>query len=946
MWLRSFLIPMTVCVLSGSLWASVKTEGRLPGDPGISATSATTNQLASTFNLQDYGSVGDGVTDDGPALQRALDAVANAGGGIVYVPAGRYAIITPVTKDFSNISDAHITIQGVESSTPINVDGAGKDLTAGLDLTSEFVIKIGEAERALSLSGLGGLLIKDLVFIGTLERESDALVTISLSDIREAKIQHCEFYGLASFVRNGAIVLASRSQLNITETAFLGCTVGSGYNGAVVQNTSWKNISITESVFTDYGLRPGFFGKTTWGAVYSWVGIGNAAAVDNLSPRREAFIEHVFLDEGHIFGVASRPDLYPAAGSAPIDLIYISRLRMNVNNLGFSGLYLFRANRVFVRESYFGWSHNAASALSIVNVGEAVLDGVECVAAANTIYADAATNKLTVINSSYEHLSSLAQTTQVINTATPDEDPAQYVAQQFKDKLGREPDSAGHDYWTNQLLMCSGAEQCVDERKVALASYLGSTPSSIFSITGQVTDVEGAGMPGVAVALSGSQSVTTHTNSNGDYTFTDLPTSGHYVIVPTKNHYTSNSAFKTFTTPSDDQTADFTTVLKTYVISGIITAGGNPLSGATVTLSGGQTQTATTNNLGAYSFTVNAGGSYTLTATKTHYTFRSPVRTTSDLSADMTFNFSAALNRHRISGRILKPSGEALAGATVALSGSQTEATTSSTDGAYSFTVNAGGNYTLTATKTHYSFTSPVRTTSDLSADMTFNFSAALNQHRISGRILKPSGEALAGATVVLSGSQTEATTSGNDGAYSFTVNAGANYTLTASKSNYALSPQSQTFNDLGADQTADFGVTPLLLASANSTRAVALEPVTFLAEPFSPTRSLFYGADNRTRVMLFATELGLLPGEGAAAVTAEAEDATHTRYPLTVEYVGSVPGFALMTAIIVRLNDNLGDVGDVLVRVTAHGLRSNRVRIGIGHLGGGPPDDPQGLRP
>ena len=936
---------MTAFVLSGSLWASVKTESRLPGDHGISATSATTNHLASTFNLQDYGSVGDGVTDDGPALQRALNAVANAGGGIIHVPAGRYAIVTPVTKDFSNIPDAHITIQGVESSTPIKVDGAGQDLTAGLDLTSEFVIKSGEAARALSLSGLRGLLIKDLVFIGTLERDSDALVTISLSDIREAKIQHCEFYGLASSVRNGAIVLASKSRLNITETAFLGCSVNSAYDGAVVQNSSWKNISIAESVFTDYGQRPGFYGKTTWSAVYSWIGIGNAAGVDSLSPRREVFISHVFLDEGHIFGIASRPDLYPAPGNAPIDLIYISRLRMNVNNLGFSGLYLFRANRVFVRESYFGWSHNAASALSIVNVGEAVLDKLECVAAANTIYADAATNKLTVINSIYEHLASLAQTTKVINTAAADEDPAQYVAQQFRDELGREPDPAAHDYWTNQLLMCSGVAQCVGERKVALASYLDSTPSPIFSVTGRVTDVAGAGMPGVAVALSGSQSVTTQTNSNGYYTFADLPTSGRYVIIPTKNHYTFNSASKTFTTPSEDQTANFTAVLKTHVISGIITAGGNPLGAVTVTLSGGRTLTATTNNLGAYLFTVNAGGNYTLTATKAHYTFNPPVSTTSDLSADLTFNFSAALNRHRISGRILKANGETLPGATVALSGSQNETTTSGTDGAYSFTVNAGGNYTLTATKAHYTFNPPVSTTSDLGADLTFNFSAALNRHRISGRILKPSGEALAGATVVLSGSQTEATTSGTDGTYSFTVNAGGNYTLMASKANYALSPQSQTFNDLGADQTADFIVTPLLLAAANSTRAIGLEPVTFLAEPFSPTKSLFYGGDNRTRVMLFATELGLLPGEGAAAVTAEAEDATHTRYPLTVEYVGSVPGFALMTAIIVRLNDNLGDVGDVLVRVTAHGLRSNRVRIGIGHLGGGPPDDPQGAR-
>jgi uncharacterized protein (DUF1800 family) len=43
----------------------------------------------------------------------------------------------------------------------------------------------------------------------------------------------------------------------------------------------------------------------------------------------------------------------------------------------------------------------------------------------------------------------------------------------------------------------------------------------------------------------------------------------------------------------------------------------------------------------------------------------------------------------------------------------------------------------------------------------------------------------------------------------------------------------------------------------------------------------------------------------------------------------------------IVRLPDDLGDVGDVLLRINSHGLASNRVRIAIGHSGGGPTDDP-----
>jgi len=40
-------------------------------------------------------------------------------------------------------------------------------------------------------------------------------------------------------------------------------------------------------------------------------------------------------------------------------------------------------------------------------------------------------------------------------------------------------------------------------------------------------------------------------------------------------------------------------------------------------------------------------------------------------------------------------------------------------------------------------------------------------------------------------------------------------------------------------------------------------------------------------------------------------------------------------------LSDDLGDVGDVLIGLTLHGIATNRVRLGIGHVGGGPVDDP-----
>jgi uncharacterized protein (DUF1800 family) len=132
----------------------------------------------------------------------------------------------------------------------------------------------------------------------------------------------------------------------------------------------------------------------------------------------------------------------------------------------------------------------------------------------------------------------------------------------------------------------------------------------------------------------------------------------------------------------------------------------------------------------------------------------------------------------------------------------------------------------------------------------------------------------------------------------------------------------------------------PVLLSQAASTRAIALESVTFRAEPFSPTASPAFSSDTRTRICIFAMNLELLAGEGANAFTSDVQDASGKLYPLRVEYTGQVPNFPGITMIVVRLADDLGDVGDVLLRVNLHGMSSNRVRVAIGHTGGGPADD------
>lgn len=45
---------------------------------------------ATNYNVRDYGAVGDGVTLDSKAINKAIDAASAAGGGTVYLPAGNY----------------------------------------------------------------------------------------------------------------------------------------------------------------------------------------------------------------------------------------------------------------------------------------------------------------------------------------------------------------------------------------------------------------------------------------------------------------------------------------------------------------------------------------------------------------------------------------------------------------------------------------------------------------------------------------------------------------------------------------------------------------------------------------------------------------------------------------------------------------------------------------
>ncbi len=84
------------------------------------ATGTTTarnlvTRTSEVFNVRDFGAVGDGVTDDRNAFQAAFDEANAAGGGVVYIPAGRYRKADTANNVWTIYSNTSLAGEGDQS---------------------------------------------------------------------------------------------------------------------------------------------------------------------------------------------------------------------------------------------------------------------------------------------------------------------------------------------------------------------------------------------------------------------------------------------------------------------------------------------------------------------------------------------------------------------------------------------------------------------------------------------------------------------------------------------------------------------------------------------------------------------------------------------------------------------------------------------------------------
>lgn len=208
-------------------------------------------------------------------------------------------------------------------------------------------------------------------------------------------------------------------------------------------------------------------------------------------------------------------------------------------------------------------------------------------------------------------------------------------------------------------------------------------------------------------------------DSAGNAYISGLASSSSFPVTP--------GAYQPFNRGSND--AFISKLVMSHIISGHVLDGASaPVSGAEVVLNDGTSLLSVmTESDGSYQFSrLRAGATFTVSASKPHFTMAPASQTFNNLNSDQVLNFTATATAtafHTISGQITENS-VGLSGVTVTLSGSQSSLRTTDSNGNFSFELIAGGNYTVTPSVLGFTFGPPSQTFNNLNVNQTANFTA------------------------------------------------------------------------------------------------------------------------------------------------------------------------------------------------------------------------------
>jgi hypothetical protein len=143
---------------------------------GMLAVASRGDAAPAIFNVREYGAVGDGTTDDLPALRRAVLAMQRAGGGQLYFPTGTYRVTDRLYFGGDNFQCLRIF-----------GDGDASIVTADTRSTDVFF-----------LEATSGAEIDHLRFVGprVFNKHSNHAHAVTLLRAQNSRVHDCSFFGV------------------------------------------------------------------------------------------------------------------------------------------------------------------------------------------------------------------------------------------------------------------------------------------------------------------------------------------------------------------------------------------------------------------------------------------------------------------------------------------------------------------------------------------------------------------------------------------------------------------------------------------------------------------------------------------------------------------------------------------------------------------------------
>jgi len=273
---------------------------------------------------------------------------------------------------------------------------------------------------------------------------------------------------------------------------------------------------------------------------------------------------------------------------------------------------------------------------------------------------------------------------------------------------------------------------------------------SATGLSGHVTDLNSGGsLGGATVSLSGPSTASTTADASGNYSFSGIP-AGTYTVTGTASGYKARS-YSGVTVTSGQTTTQNIGLTTTGRVTGTVTGSGSAaLSGATVTLQGGNlatTDTVSTDASGVYTSSWDPIGTYTVTCSAAGYASQTVTGVAITTGGLTTVNCTLS-NTGTLTGVVTNlNTGGAISGATVSYSGG---ATTTDSTGRYTFTGVVSGTYSVTASASGYLSRTYSGVTVNPGVTNTQDVQLSTSG-RVTGTVTS-GGVAVTGATVTLQG--------------------------------------------------------------------------------------------------------------------------------------------------------------------------------------------------